>query len=360
MMQEPASIRRVRREDARRMFEIRNEPSVRARSTQADEVDWEGHQRWFEEQYFQTPDNACFILETHDRVVGYCRFDARADDGLRVSIAIDPEEQGRGYGHVLLSSALREMGTARPLVAEIHVGNDASLRLFQKNHFQVTAEDGRGYILRLSPDAPSASREIEELLALVMKELPEPADAIIWLQGDRFDRGPKALELFSQGYASQIVLTGNNIFIGQESRPGEHNVSLDEMRAWLVERGVPADRILVEDQSMNTRCQAEHVIDMANANNWNTILLVASPYHQLRAFLTFLKYAAEMGWPGRIRNQPAELAWDSIPSDRQMTARECLSLEMEKIDMYRQHVATYAEGIAYLKTWADSSPPDLP
>lgn len=349
MTPESASIRRVRGEDALRIFEIRNHPSIRNRSTQVEKIGWEQHVRWFDEQYARNAGNHCFVLDIDDRVIGYCRFDARDNGDLRVSIAIDPAEQGKGYGQMLLSSALRVMGTESPMVAEVHSGNETSFRLFQKNAFRVTSEDETGYVLRRSSwSAVDLPTEVDTLLAMVMAELPKSADAIVWLQGDRFDRGPKVLDLFTLGYASRIVLTGNNAFTGPGKRSGENNISLLEMREWLIERGVPLETILVENQSMNTREQAEHTIDFASAEGWKTILLVASPYHQLRAFLTFLKYTQEAGWPGRIVNQPADLAWDSIPSGRDLAAREYLSLEIKKINAYREDVASFEEGITYL------------
>ena len=53
--------------------------------------------------------------------------------------------------------------------------------------------------------------------------------------------------------------------------------------------GVPRDAIIHEKKSQNTREQAIEVINMAKANNWKKVILVATHEHQYRAYLTFLK-----------------------------------------------------------------------
>lgn len=65
-----------------------------------------------------------------------------------------------------------------------------------------------------------------ELQDMVLAQPPCKADAIIWLQGDRFDRAQKCLDLYQAGFAPLLVLTGNNQFLGKDVRPEEDNVSL--------------------------------------------------------------------------------------------------------------------------------------
>jgi len=191
--------------------------------------------------------------------------------------------------------------------------------------------------------------DFQELLRLTLAQAPEKADAIVWLQGDRLDRGPKTLELFQAGFAPVILLTGNNVLLGPDARLEEDNIGLLEMRSWLMERGVPADSILVDDRSMNTRDQAIKTLDLAAKNNWRVILLVGSGYYQPRAFLTFLNCAHAVSWPGRIVNQAATAPWDSIPSGRRKTAATCLEMEKMKIQNYTNDVASVRQGLEYLR-----------
>ncbi len=189
---------------------------------------------------------------------------------------------------------------------------------------------------------------IQELQNLLEDEKPMHGDVIVWLQGDQYDRGRKVLELYRQGFAPNILITGNNVLIGKNTRPEEENISLGEMKQWLLDEGVKEAHIIVDDGPLNTREQAEHVIGLAIENNWNRILVVSSIHYHLRVFLTFLKYMKEVGWKGRIINQMAKLRWDEVPGGRVKTAREYFTEEIEKIKRYTDHVALPEEGIEYL------------
>jgi hypothetical protein len=73
--------------------------------------------------------------------------------------------------------------------------------------------------------------------------------------------------------------------------------------------------------------------------------LVTSVYHQLRAFLTLLRAAQDVGAERTLRiwNDPAPSTMAKLPQ------------ELEKIALYqkRGHVASYEEGMAYLD-WRDT------
>src|SRR3989338_2619752 len=188
-----------------------------------------------------------------------------------------------------------------------------------------------------------------ELQTLVTSQKPQSSDMIVWLQGDQFDRASKVLELWEQKMAPRIILTGNNALLGSDTRPGEHNFSLNEMQAWLVSRGVPDAAIMIDDQAKNTHEQAVNTLNFARKNSWRRILLVGSIHHQLRPFLTFLRRAKEINWSGRIINQPAYLEHNVIPSGRDQTVAEILCEEFKKINQYQEHVASLAEGLYYFK-----------
>jgi len=192
------------------------------------------------------------------------------------------------------------------------------------------------------------SAEFQKLLTLLLAEQPEKAEAAVWLQGDRFDRGEKVLTLLKENFAPRVILTGNNVLVGKSARPEEENVTLTEMAEWLQARGIASGRIMIDNQAMNTREQAENVLALAQKNDWRTIILVASPYHQVRAFLTFLKRAREISWVVRFINQPAELSLNVLPSGRTKSAAEYLLEEECKIRDYADEVATVREGLAEL------------
>lgn len=189
------------------------------------------------------------------------------------------------------------------------------------------------------------------LNSLILKEKPRKSDVIIWLQGDRYDRGPKTLELYMQGWASKIIISGNDELIGLGKRPGENNVSLQEMKQWLLARGAKDKHIIVENQSFNTRDQALNVLSLVKKKKWRKIIIVGSfPHYQARYFLTFLKAAEELNWEGEIINQFVIIADNKKPGGREKAAKKLIAKEFKKINEYqiKGHVADPETGIRYL------------
>lgn len=174
------------------------------------------------------------------------------------------------------------------------------------------------------------------------------ADAIVVLCGeDGEERLKVGAELMLSGGASQIVLSG-----GQDD--GVRWLGADRLCPVLMGKGVAFDRIYVEGASQNTREQAVAVVARAATQEWGRLLLVASAYHAPRAFLTFLKVLQEFDLTEQIQlvSVPAShTPWFKAPAGMETTRLALLEEEFRKIEAYREHVATYEEGLAYLKYW---------
>lgn len=89
----------------------------------------------------------------------------------------------------------------------------------------------------------------------------------------------------------------------------------------------------------HTREEAERVIHARIPE----FTIVTSAYHQLRAFLTFVKAASDAGWKPRMWNL-------SAPSSMERVADE-----MRRIAEYQAkgHVASFEEGLSYC-AWRDN------
>lgn len=194
----------------------------------------------------------------------------------------------------------------------------------------------------------SNKQKLKRIYDLLVEEKPDFADAVVWLQGDRYDRAGKTLNLYNNGWAKIIIISGNNVLIGNEVRVGENNISLNKMKDYLLRKGIQEKNIIVDDGSMNTRDQAEHILKIAKSKNWSKLILVGSSFYQPRAFLTFLKQTEKVKWTGRIINQPALVAWNKKPSGRDKTAKIIFSQELEKIEKYKKDLSTISQGIKYL------------
>ena len=130
-------IRHVIIEDSKRIWEIRNHPAVRAVSGSPEMIDFQDHLPWFENKYFNTGENLCFVLETQHGVVGYCRFDNNQDKDIYIiSIALDPDYHGKGLGIYLLNESLKRCDKNKKILAEIKKDNIRSLKLFENQGFR--------------------------------------------------------------------------------------------------------------------------------------------------------------------------------------------------------------------------------
>ena len=118
----------------------------------------------------------------------------------------------------------------------------------------------------------------------------EPADAIIVLgSGLRRDgRAGDALwrrslwgaELYKQGYADVVICTGG---IGR----GHTRSESDACRAILIEEGVPAEAIFIEEKSHSTEENALYAQEIMTEKNLSTAILVTDSFHMLRASWIF-------------------------------------------------------------------------
>lgn len=187
-----------------------------------------------------------------------------------------------------------------------------------------------------------------KLFGMLLGQKPIRSDVIVFLQGDRLDRAETVAQLYREGFAPLVLITGNNDLIGRGKRNEENDMHLDELKNYLVEHGVLERAILIDATSMNTPDQAVHTLALAREHGWKKLLVVTSPFHVLRAYLTFAKKAQGASWGGAILMHAANLPWDIPPSGRERSALEMLLVELEKIKKYEKDVATVEAGLIHL------------
>lgn len=129
---------------------------------------------------------------------------------------------------------------------------------------------------------------------LVVEDPMSRADAVVVLGGDRdYERTLMAARLVREGWAPLLVLSGS------ETGEGDGAPSL---RAVALREGVAAERIRMETGSHSTRDSIVNTQGLLREAGVSTVVLVTSPYHQRRAYLT----ARSVWAPMRIVNRPAE------------------------------------------------------
>lgn len=92
------------------------------------------------------------------------------------------------------------------------------------------------------------------------------------------ERVLRGFELLREGRAKQVLISGGSL----DPRPQavvEANVLSKQLQAW----GIPAERIVTEGKSRNTRENAVESQRIIRAQGWKTLLLVTSAAHMPRA-----------------------------------------------------------------------------
>jgi len=106
------------------------------------------------------------------------------------------------------------------------------------------------------------------------------ADVLVVLGGGSHDRPERAAELFRENAAARIIVSGL----------GDCEIN----RQLLLEAGVPANVIQLEDQSRTTRENAEFTIKLLREQKVKSVVIVTSWYHSRRALNCFRRYASEI------------------------------------------------------------------
>jgi vancomycin permeability regulator SanA len=128
---------------------------------------------------------------------------------------------------------------------------------------------------------------------------PKPAQvAVILMAG--FDQEFKALgkqTLRSVIYGANLYRQGlvKNIFCVGGARPAKNVFGSELMKQALIDRGVPSEKIVTENQSYDSKSNWRIAHQMIKANHWTKVVIVSSPLHIHRLKrIVFDKRAADI------------------------------------------------------------------
>jgi uncharacterized SAM-binding protein YcdF (DUF218 family) len=155
------------------------------------------------------------------------------------------------------------------------------------------------------------------------------ADAIVVLGVAQYDGRPSpqlaarldhVLTLWNDDVAPTIVVTGGN-------QPGDRFTEAEASQIYLVDRGVPEDVILMEDQGTTTyeslAAVAELLEDVQTGDGARIeVVVVTDPYHAYRSKLT----AEEVGLKAHSSSTPTSVVTGWTELRRQMTEAAGVSL----------------------------------
>jgi uncharacterized SAM-binding protein YcdF (DUF218 family) len=115
---------------------------------------------------------------------------------------------------------------------------------------------------------------------LIVEQEPEKADAIVLLGGGGDYRPPRALELYREGLAPVIVISGKG--------------DAEGIRLWLEDKAVPRSATRLENKSTNTWQNAKFSVALLREMKAQRVILVTSWFHSRRALACFHKAAPDI------------------------------------------------------------------
>jgi RimJ/RimL family protein N-acetyltransferase len=135
--------------DLQDIFYWRNDAFSRTMFQSSDLVSLNEHIEWYQRS-LKNPRKRMYIGLIHEQKVGVVRFDYEPDiDQSEVSINLNPQLRGKGYGFTLLANSisLYDKIQNNALKATVKKENIASLKIFMKCKFLITSDDEHFYHL---------------------------------------------------------------------------------------------------------------------------------------------------------------------------------------------------------------------
>jgi len=83
-------------------------------------------------------------------------------------------------------------------------------------------------------------------------------------------RVEKAVEVYKQGFAPNIIFTGSDTGAGCEA---------EVMKESAIALGVPAENIFTETRAVDTITNAKYSVEIMSRHGWKSAILVSNPYH---------------------------------------------------------------------------------
>jgi len=139
MREHKLEFRRAGQSDSRSIYEWRVHPRARAASRNESEFSFESHKDWFE-RVLKDKKRVIYMASERGIKIGQIRFDQHGETESEVSVSINPEKYGQGYGSVIIRDGsekyLAEHSNVNVIIAEINPDNNASIRAFENAGYE--------------------------------------------------------------------------------------------------------------------------------------------------------------------------------------------------------------------------------
>jgi len=154
------------------------------------------------------------------------------------------------------------------------------------------------------------------------------SDAIVAISGGETEaRTAEAVKLYQEGWGANIIFSGAAL-----DPNGPSNAKA--MARAAIAAGVPPTSIELDETATNTRQNANDVGEIIRRENYHSIILVTSPYHQRRASIAFHRVLGgnfvivnHSSFDGRWRRSH----WWATPASRELTYSELQKVAYELV-----------------------------
>lgn len=162
------------------------------------------------------------------------------------------------------------------------------------------------------------------------EDVPEPADMLFVFGAKTPARAQKAVELYNQGLAPTVCISGGNPFYKEHPNTTEAK----NYKHALLEAGVPEEAIVLEDASITIPDNVRRSLNLFDATKQqvNSIILVNSPYVQRRGWVHFKKYLSDSVELYRVNSKTIDTysrdGWHHTPAGVQVLYNEFVKMKV--------------------------------
>jgi uncharacterized SAM-binding protein YcdF (DUF218 family) len=132
---------------------------------------------------------------------------------------------------------------------------------------------------------------------LIVEHTPQKSDLIVCLAGGNVERGLAVADAYQRGLAPRIFMAREvppDGYALLKERGVHYPESVDLMRMLLEELGVPESAFFTSERSSkSTFEEAQLVRDLVMNSDYNSLIVITTPYHCRRAWLAFRKVFEE-------------------------------------------------------------------
>jgi uncharacterized SAM-binding protein YcdF (DUF218 family) len=142
----------------------------------------------------------------------------------------------------------------------------------------------------MQTDQENRINELAELIwdYHLMHHRPEQADCIFALGCHDEGVAICAADLFAEGWANYLAISGGVIFDGNASAIEKKITEAEYFRSIAIGKGVPADKIIIENKATNTGENFQFTGELLAQSgfSFNKFIVVQKPYMERRTYAT--------------------------------------------------------------------------